>query len=259
MSQRPDGEQPLESAPADEVFADHGERHLDDLGRPDEEGHHPHENPDVDPEASDVPTTARRRRPVPLRKELPLLAWLIVVWLALSRDVRPLSLLFGLVLVWVIAHVFRLPPVELAGRFRPLRALAMLARITWLSLKASLRVFMLAVTQGPRVKSSILRVDLVTHDDLIITAVSHALAIVPGSIVCEVYRDESVLYVHVLGVSTDAEAEEFIAEAHETEYRILDIMGREDEVRLARARAEEREAAVCADHADHATPKGSAV
>ncbi|GAA1347173.1 Na+/H+ antiporter subunit E [Falsarthrobacter nasiphocae] len=209
---------------------------INDIGQPDENGIHPDDAPHLDPESTDVPTTARRRRPVPLRKELPLLIWLVGVWLALSRDLSVMNIVFSVLIVWVVTHVFRLPPVELAGRFNPFKALVMVGSLTWQSLIASIRVFHLAVTEGPRARSSIIKVQLVTHDDLVLTAVSHALAIVPGSIVCEVDRDAAILYVHVLGVSTDEAADDFIREAHETEYRILDILGRQDERERAAAR-----------------------
>lgn len=213
-------------------------RDINQIGHADADTSHPHDTPAVDPEASDVPTTARRRRPVPFRKELPLLLWLVAAWVALTRDFSLMSLVFGAVLAWVIVHVFRLPPVELAGRFNIVKAVVMMVQIIWDAFIASVRVFRLAIFRGPETKSSILRVDLITDDDLIITAVSHALAIVPGSIVCEVDRSASRLYVHVLGVETDKAADVFIRQAHDTELRILEIMGRPEELQAARARAE---------------------
>ncbi len=210
-------------------------KNLNDLGRPDAEGQDPHtEAPHLDPEMSDVPTKARRRGAVPLRKELPLLLWLVAAWLAMTRSVEPINLLFGAVLAWVVAHVFRLPPVDLSGRFHLGKAFVMVFRIIGQAFAASARVFMLAVTRRPETRSSILRIPLVTHDDLIITAVSHALAIVPGSIVCEVDRDNSILYLHVLGAETEDDADEVIRRAQQTELQILEIMGRPEELEMAR-------------------------
>jgi multicomponent Na+:H+ antiporter subunit E len=234
-------------------------KHIDDLGLPDEDAQNPHhEAPHLDPEMSDVPTTSRRRRAIPLSKEIPLLLWLVAAWLAMTRQVDLMNILFGILIAWVVTHVFRLPPVELSGRFNLGKALVMIGRLVGQAFVASFRIFKLALLRGPKTQSSILRIPLVTHDDLILTAVSHCLAIVPGSIVCEVDRDRSILYLHVLGTCTEESASDIIRRAQLTELQVLEIMGTRTELELARSCGAGREIhagrAALASSADRTTP-----
>ena len=64
-----------------------------------------------------------------------------------------------------------------------------------------------------------------TRDDLMVTAVGHALTLVPGSFVVEVDRRTSTLYLHVLNVKHHAEVDGPRATSLDIEARLIRMMG----------------------------------
>lgn len=165
------------------------------------------------------------RKRVSLRQELPLLVWLVIVWGALWQDFSPGNLLFGALIAVIVARLFYLPPVELGGRFNVLRAaafaLAFLAKVVL----ASFQVLFLAVAKGPKVISAVVAVPLRSHSDLLVTATGHVTALIPGSLVVEVDRSTSTLYIHGINVRTAEDAAEVRRNVRDTEARLIRIMG----------------------------------
>ena len=84
---------------------------------------------------------------------------------------------------------------------------------------------LLALTQGPRVHNAVVRVQLRSNDDLLMTAVGHTMALIPGSLVVEVVRACGVLYFHVLDVAGEDQAESFRASTLRTEATWIRILG----------------------------------
>ena len=58
---------------------------------------------------------------------------------------------------------------------------------------------------GHTMRNAVVRVDLKTHSDLYLTLTSELVSLVPGSLVMEARRQESVLYLHVMDVRSDAD------------------------------------------------------
>jgi len=175
------------------------------------------------------------RRKIRFLQELPLLIWLMLVWAVLWQDFSPGTLLFGALLAVAVTRVFYLPPVQLSGRFNVLRAAAfgveVLGRMAW----ASLQVSLVALVQGPNVRNAVLSVPLRSHSDLILTAVGHVSSWIPGSMVVEVDRSTSTLYLHALNVRTEADAEKVRADVRRIEAKLIGIMGTRDELKRLRA------------------------
>lgn len=165
------------------------------------------------------------RKRISLRQELPLLVWLVVVWGALWQNFSPGNLLFGALIAVVVARLFYLPPVELGGRFNVLRAAAFavgfLARVA----AASFQVLYLAVVQGRNVISAVVAVPLRSHSDLLVTATGHVTALIPGSLVVEVDRSTSTLYIHGINVRTAEDAAQLRRNVRATEAGLIRIMG----------------------------------
>lgn len=134
--------------------------------------------------------------------ELPLLIGLILLWMMLWREISPMSFLSGLVLALVVTRVFYLPPVELAGRFNLWYALRYLGFFFAQLTIASFQVAWLAVKPGPPPVSSVIAVRLRTRSDFIITVTGITISLIPGSLVAEVDRFGSTLYLHVLNTPT---------------------------------------------------------
>ncbi|WP_104043634.1 Na+/H+ antiporter subunit E [Arthrobacter sp. ZGTC412] len=177
------------------------------------------------------------RRRISLRQELPLLVWLVIVWGALWQDFSPGNLLFGALLAVAVARLFYLPPVELSGRFNVLYAvpfaLVFLAKVV----VASAQVLYLAVVRGPRVKNAVVAVTLRSHQDLLVTATGHVISLIPGSLVVEVDRSTSTLYLHALNISSAADVDNLKKEVRAIEAGLIRIMGTKEELDAVRLEA----------------------
>jgi multicomponent Na+:H+ antiporter subunit E len=177
------------------------------------------------------------RRHIPLITELPLVIWLVLVWGALWQDFSPGTLLFGAVIAYVVVNFFYLPPVELTGRFNVLWLVPFVGRFLLQLVTASVQVFWLAVTRGPRLRNSVVAVALRSHSDFLVTATGHAISLIPGSLVLEVDRSTSTLYLHCLNVRSADDAEAVRRDVRATEARLIRVMGSARD--LAALRAEE--------------------
>ena len=172
----------------------------------------------------------QRRSRNSLRAELPLILWLVVVWGALWGDWSVGNLVFGLILAVFVTRTLTLPPVRLSGRFNVLHFALFVITFIWQVARASVHVFGVALMQGPKVHNAVLRVKLRQNNDLLMTAVGHTMALIPGSLVVEVDRGNGILYFHVLDVSTPGEAESFRESALNIEAAWIKIMGSKEDL-----------------------------
>jgi multicomponent Na+:H+ antiporter subunit E len=177
------------------------------------------------------------RRRISLRQELPLLVWLVIVWGALWQDFSPGNLLFGALLAVAVARLFYLPPVELSGRFNILHAIPFALMFVAKVAVASAQVLYLAVMRGPRVKNALVAVTLRSHQDLLVTATGHVISLIPGSLVVEVDRSTSTLYLHALNISSVEDVENFRQEVRRIEAGLIRIMGTREELETVRSEA----------------------
>ncbi|WP_346959368.1 Na+/H+ antiporter subunit E [uncultured Arthrobacter sp.] len=165
------------------------------------------------------------RKRISLRQELPLLVWLVIVWGALWQDFSAGNLLFGALIAVVVARLFYLPPVELGGRFNVLRAVPFAVIFLGKVVAASFQVLYLAVVRGPQVISAVVAVRLRSHSDLLVTATGHVISLIPGSVVVEVDRSTSTLYIHGINVRDAKDADKLRMEVRDTEAALIRIMG----------------------------------
>ncbi|MFL0561889.1 Na+/H+ antiporter subunit E [Kocuria rhizophila] len=177
-------------------------------------------------------SAVRRQARNSLRAELPLILWLVVVWGALWGDWSPGNLVFGLLLALLVTRTLVLPPVRLSGRFNVVHFVLFVVTFVWQVAKASIHVFRVALVQGPRVHNAMLRVPLRQNNDLLMTAVGHTMALIPGSLVVEVDRGNGILYFHVLDIATPEQAEAFRRSVLDTEAAWIRIMGSREDLAL---------------------------
>lgn len=170
------------------------------------------------------------RQRIPFITELPLVIWLVLVWGALWQDFGLGNLAFGAIIAYGVVNFFYLPPVELTGRFNVLWAIPFLGRFLYKLVTASVGVFWLAVTKGPSLHNAVVAVNLRSHSDFLTTATGHAISLVPGSLVLEVDRSTSTLYLHCLNVNDEADAEVVRREVRSTEAWLIRIMGTKAEL-----------------------------
>lgn len=175
------------------------------------------------------------RQRIPLRVELPLLIWLVLVWGALWQDFSPGNLIFGGIIAFAVANLLYLPPVELSGRFNLFYAAGFAGRFLYELVQASAQVFWLALTRGPRLKNAVVAVQLRSPSDLLVTATGHAISLIPGSLVVEVDRSTSTLYLHCLNVATDEDAARIRRDVRRTEAWLIRVMGTREDLALLKA------------------------
>lgn len=160
---------------------------------------------------------------------IPSFLWLIFVWCALWQNFSLPFIAFGAVLAFMTMSVFRLPTLYLSNRFNIFYAARFVLELIWNIAKASFEVMWLAATFRPPLRNSVVAVQLRTHSDLLLTAVSHTMSLIPGSVVVEVDRSLSVLYFHVLNISTDEEIQRFLDQVDHFETLIIKATGSREE------------------------------
>jgi multicomponent Na+:H+ antiporter subunit E len=162
--------------------------------------------------------------------QLPLLVWLVVLWLLLWGQVSVMSVLTGILLALLVTRLFYLPPVDFSGRFHVYWALAFAWHFAVDLVRGSVFVAWQAVDPRGVPVNSVLAVQLHTRSDIIMTLTAEAISLIPGSLVVEVDRERSLLYVHALGTPDDAAAEKARRTVLVVEERIVRAIGSEHDV-----------------------------
>lgn len=176
-----------------------------------------------------------KRPKTPLKLELPLIAFLAFVWMALWQQFDLGTFIIGLVYGTVIVRIFYLPPLRGTGRINLLWGLIFTVRFLAKMVAASFQVSWVVLRRGPTVRNRIISVQLRSHDDLMVTLVGHALALVPGSLVVDVDRTTATLYLHCLGVTDDHQAERIRQDALRTEALLIRTSGNRSDRAVVRA------------------------
>jgi len=176
--------------------------------------------------------------------QLPFLAWLVLLWMLLWNQFTVLSLITGLAVAVFVTRVFRLPTIELSGRVNVWYAarfvVHFLGAVVVGAVSVAIQVFDFRRQPGV----AIIAVPLKYADDLIMTHVSVTSSLIPGSLVVETDREQRILYLHIIGVRTRAEAHATRDEILRWEQRIVRALGspaqyralKEDERRAGGAR-----------------------
>ncbi|WP_022872214.1 Na+/H+ antiporter subunit E [Nesterenkonia alba] len=176
-----------------------------------------------------------KRPRTPLKLELPLIVFLGVFWMAVWQSFDIGTFILGLIYGTIAVRVFYLPPLRGTGRINPFWALVFFIRFLGKMVYASFEVSWIALVHGPRVRNSIISIQLRSHDDLIITLTGHSLALVPGSVVIDVDRTTATLYLHTLNVTDDADAEKIRQDALRTEALIIRAVGNRSDLAVVKA------------------------
>src|SRR5690554_2106138 len=184
---------------------------------------------------------ARARLRKVLLHQVPMLIWLVVLWMLLWGSFSLLMLLTGIIVALLVTRVFYLPPLALSGRFNPWWALVFAVHFTYDLFRASVEVAWLAVDPRRVPSSSVVAVQLRSRSDLIMTFVSIAISLLPGSLVVEADRLRAVLYVHVLSTENADDVEKGRAGVLGVERWIVRALGsREDYELIERQEAEKK-------------------
>ena len=135
----------------------------------------------------------------------------LVVWLALWGDVSVINVVGGVLVVAVLAMLFRSDPR--GHTLHPLALVRLLAVFVWRLLSSSVTVVVAVLAPTPaRLRSGVVGVALSHPSTLVATIVADAISLTPGTLTLEArYADDEsssseppVLYIHVLGLSDPA-------------------------------------------------------
>jgi multicomponent Na+:H+ antiporter subunit E len=160
-----------------------------------------------------------------LRTQLPLLAWLVLVWILLWGTWSWGNLVGGLVVALAVTTLLPLPPVVGGVRVSPVGLLRFVGAFLVDVVRSGALVAWQTVRPRGIDRSAILRVPLRTDSDLLSTVVTEATCLVPGSIVIDLDREAREIALHVLSVNSAEDLEEQRRSVLRTEERVVRALG----------------------------------
>lgn len=155
----------------------------------------------------------------------------MVLWCLLWDDLSWGNVVAGAVLALLVTRVLHLPAVELSGRFNVFWALSFLGHFVVDIVRSSLQVVAIAVRPRCQPQNAVIAVNLHTSSDLLMTVTGQALSLLPGSLIIEVDRRNTTLYIHVLDASTDEALERARRAVLAIEERLIRAIGSREECR----------------------------
>jgi len=157
--------------------------------------------------------------------QLPMLAWLTVVWVALWGDLSVLTVVGGFLVATVGCLVFPLPPLRLDVRIRLLPLLWLVVRFAADVVVSSVQVAWVVLRPSRPLRNAVVEVNLRTPSDFVLTVVAEMTCLIPGSLVVEARRSTHTLFLHVLDVGDRAGAERFRTSVLAQEARVVRALG----------------------------------
>lgn len=132
---------------------------------------------------------------------LPLVAWLLLLWLLLWGTLSAAVLLSGLAVAVGVVAAFPMPRVVPLVVPRPLPLAQLALRLLADAAGSAVALAWAVVRHGDRVRSAVVEVPLRADSDLVVTMTSLLTSLTPGSMVLEIDRARLLLYVHELPAS----------------------------------------------------------
>lgn len=157
-----------------------------------------------------------------MTSRLPLLVWLVVVWLALWGEVSVANLLSGLAVGVALLILFPSPSLSWVGPLRPVRAVIFHTYFLYKVCQATAIVAWEVVTPGSRIREGIIGVAITADSDAVVTVLANAISLTPGTLTVEVGEDPPTLFVHALHLH---DVEEVRMEVRRLEWLALQAYG----------------------------------
>ncbi|WP_298332115.1 Na+/H+ antiporter subunit E [Haloactinopolyspora sp.] len=177
-------------------------------------------------------TTQRHRK-----FQWPLLFILAGFWVLFWGSVTPGTVVSGLAVALFVVMVYPLPPIVFDGTIHPVGMLRLIGRFLTDLVVASIQVAGM-VLRKEHPTSAVIQVDLRSQSDLYMTLTGELLTLVPGSLVVEARRSTRTLFMHVIGIRDEADAERFRQAALDQERRVVFALGSQAELAAYREREE---------------------
>jgi multicomponent Na+:H+ antiporter subunit E len=177
-----------------------------------------------------VTAPASERLTHQLRHQLPLLGWLVLVWMLLWGTWSWANLISGTVLAVAVTVLLPLPPVVGGTRLHPVGLLIFLGHFFLDMVLSAAQVAWQTIRLRALGRSAIIRVQMRSDSDLLLTIVAESLTLVPGSVVIDMDRGERTLSLHILHVRNLADVERRRAAVLAEEERVVRAFGSTDEI-----------------------------
>jgi multicomponent Na+:H+ antiporter subunit E len=154
-----------------------------------------------------------------------LIAWLVLVWLALWGEASWVNLASGLVIASAIVAAF---PLSRGVRARvSVVALVRFAFAFVIALVVStLEVVVLAVSPSPRLRQGIIAVPLIASSPVSIAFIANTLSLTPGTLTVDLDETRSTMFVHALRFDSP---EEIRQKVHRLEHLVIAAVGSQEE------------------------------
>ncbi|GAA4475989.1 hypothetical protein GCM10023190_12600 [Enteractinococcus fodinae] len=181
----------------------------------------------------DAPSSIEDKRT--RRSQWPMVVALTFIWVALWQDITLPTIVLGIIFSVAVMLALPLPPVPFADRFNVFHSLKFALYFLWKIVAATWDVAVKSIKPGPKVINSVVAVKLRTQDDLLLTLVGHVYALIPGSLVIDVDRPSSTLFLHVIDVPDEDAAEAFRVESLDIEAQMIRGFGSKRDYALVKA------------------------
>jgi multicomponent Na+:H+ antiporter subunit E len=158
-------------------------------------------------------------------RQLPFFLWLIALWMLLWGQFTVLAFLTGLIVTIFVTRVFRLPPVQLSGRVNLWYGLLFIGNFAFDVVRGSLSVALQVLDLRRQPGTAVIAVPLVVDDDLIMAHTAVTASLIPGSLILEADRERRILYLHLIGVRSEADVETQRLHVQRWERRIVRAVG----------------------------------
>jgi multicomponent Na+:H+ antiporter subunit E len=165
-----------------------------------------------------------------LRHQLPLLVWLVLVWILLWGTWSWANVLSGTAVALAVTLLLPLPAVVGGPRVRPLPLIRFVGHFLVDLVLSGAQVAWRALRPGGVQQGAIVRVQLRADSDLLLTAVAEAISLVPGSLVLDLDRQERLIAVHLLHVADHEDVARQKLGVLATEERIVRAFGGVDDI-----------------------------
>jgi multicomponent Na+:H+ antiporter subunit E len=165
-----------------------------------------------------------------LRHQLPLLAWLVLVWNLLWGTWSWANLLSGTLVALAVTLLLPLPPVVGGARIRPVSLLLFIGHFVVDLVSSGALVAWQTVRPRGIDRSAIITVQLRTDSDLLLTILTESLTLVPGSMVIDLDREQRTIALHVLHVRDERDVAQQRASVLAQEDRVVRAFGSPDEI-----------------------------
>lgn len=147
---------------------------------------------------------------------------LALVWMALTGEFTPQSLLLGFALGFVVLLLTRrIIGAPTYGR-KVLQVIGLILFFIWELILANLRVAYDVLTPGFRMKPGVVAVPLDARTDAEITLLANLITLTPGTLSLDVSADRSVLYLHAMYIDSPDEVRQQIKQGFER--RVLEVL-----------------------------------